>query len=363
MQALVVTPGQKNSTRLTGVPTPRPGPRQALVRVLEVGLDGTDREIAEGLYGGAPAGQDYLIIGHESLGQVEEVGPEVEKIRPGDLVVATVRRPDDCINCRAGESDNCLKGDYLERGIKGLHGFLAEYYVEDEAFLVKVPRELRNVGVLLEPQSIVEKAIFQTYKIQERMVWEPKTAVVTGAGTIGLLTTMLLRLKGLEVYAYSRGKEDEPEARIAQDTGASYASSENFTLEQLSARIGRNIDLIVETTGSAHMILRSMFVLGTNGVLSLLGISAGQTQLTLCMDCLNLRIVLGNKVVFGSVNANRSYFEMGATDMLAFERNWPGLLGRLITRREPILAGAKMLDKKPGDIKVVVDLSRGPRMV
>ena len=179
MKALVVMPGQANSAHLTSVPKPRPGMDQALVKVLEVGLDGTDREIAEGLYGQAPTGQDVLILGHESFGQVEEVGPQVRSIRPGDYVVATVRRPDNCINCQAGESDNCLQGDYLERGIKGLHGFLSEYYVEDEAYLVQVPRELRGVGVFLEPLSIVEKAVFQAFKIQERMVWQPRTAIVT----------------------------------------------------------------------------------------------------------------------------------------------------------------------------------------
>src|SRR5919202_6146600 len=193
MDAIAVTPRTPGSARPVKLQQPPAAPGSVLVRVLEVGIDGTDTEIDKGEYGEAPKGEDVLVIGHEGLGRVEAVGSGVSGFHKGDLVVATVRRPDDCINCRAGENDMCLTGNYTERGIKGAHGYMAQYYAEKPEYLVHIPEAIRAFAALLEPLSIVEKAIFQAWKIQERMIWEPKNAVVLGAGPIGLLGTILLR--------------------------------------------------------------------------------------------------------------------------------------------------------------------------
>src|SRR2546429_5631891 len=180
----------------------------ALMRVLEVGIDGTDTEINQGLYGEPPPGANFLVIGHEALSLVEGVGDGVSGFTRGDLVVSTVRRPDNCPNCQAGESDMCLFGNYTERGIKGAHGHMSDYYSEKPEFMVKIPATLRRFAVLLEPLSIVEKATFQAWKIQERMVWQPQRAVVLGAGPIGVLRTSLPPLRRLEVHVYARSSSD-----------------------------------------------------------------------------------------------------------------------------------------------------------
>src|ERR1700682_3195330 len=186
MRAVAVTPKQPGSARQVELPIPTTAPDIALMRGLEVGSDGTDPEINQGLYGEPPPGSSFLVIGHEALSVVEAVGEGVSGFSPGDLVVSTVRRPDDCPNCRAGESDMCLFGTYTERGIKGAHGYMAEYYSETPAFMIKIPPALRPFAVLLEPLSIVEKATFQAWKIQERMLWQPGRAGVLGAGPIGI---------------------------------------------------------------------------------------------------------------------------------------------------------------------------------
>ncbi len=216
-----MTPKEPGSGRLAEVPDPQPRDGEVLVQVDQVGLDGTDAEILEGQYGEAPSGDDYLIIGHESLGRVAKVSAGVEGLSLGDWVVAIVRRPDPvpCRNCAAGEWDMCLNGQYTERGIKGRHGFLAEFYTESPDFLVEIPAEISAVAVLLEPLTIVEKAIEQIKRIQSRLVWQPERAVVLGAGPIGLLAGMLLSLEKIEVHFYD-ATERGIKSDLAEATGA-----------------------------------------------------------------------------------------------------------------------------------------------
>src|SRR3954454_2328499 len=209
MKAIAVHPGTPNSMPLRETPEPKldeiPGGRGVLVKVLRVGVDGTDKEINAAEYGAAPPGFDYLIIGHEGFGQVEAVGPNVTELKPGDCVVATVRRPGHSIYDLIGTNDMTTDDVYYERGINLRHGFLTEYYVDDADFIVKVPQGLKEVGVLLEPVTVVEKGIAQAYEIQRRLrVWRPRRAAVVGAGTIGLLAAMALRLRGLEVTVFGR---------------------------------------------------------------------------------------------------------------------------------------------------------------
>jgi threonine dehydrogenase-like Zn-dependent dehydrogenase len=358
MRAVAVTPKKPGTARQVEIPMPTAAPGMALMRVLEVGIDGTDTEINEGLYGEAPPGSDFLVIGHEALSVVEAVGEGVSGFIPGDLVVSTVRRPDDCPNCQAGESDMCLFGKYTERGIKGAHGYMGEYYSETPAFMVKIPPALRAFAVLLEPLSIVEKATFQAWKIQERMRWQPKRAVVLGAGQIGILCTILLRLRGLEVHVYAKQPSDGVQSRILRSLGATYESVDDRPVMGIKDELGQ-IDFILEATGNSSVAFEAMAQLGTNGVLCLTGVSAGNRSIEIPADVINLQMVLGNRVAFGSVNANRRYFETGVEHFRQAEQQWPGIFERLLTRRVPFDDFKSALDRRPEDIKTLLTIAAG----
>jgi threonine dehydrogenase-like Zn-dependent dehydrogenase len=357
MKAVVVSPLVKNSARIQEVVTPKPSDDEVLVKVISVGVDGTDFEINQGLYGLAPQGDDFLVIGHESFGEVREVGSKVNGFRPGDYVVAIVRRPcpENCSNCAQDQMDMCSTGHYRERGIKGLHGFLSEYYVEQPRFLVKVPDSLKDIAVILEPLSIVEKAITEVYRFQERLIWEPRTALVLGAGAIGLLATFVLSLKGVSIWCLARGSPNDIQQEIFSKLGVRYVNTEDNTIHDLQSK-GRRFDIIIEATGFSPLAFDALEVLKTNGIMCRTGISGGDRVINIHADKINLEMVLGNKVVFGSVNANRSHFEQGLRDLEVFEKRWPGLLKKLITRRVNFLEFKEALEKKATDIKVIVEL-------
>ncbi len=356
MRAVAVTPMRPGSARQVELPVPTAARDTALMRVLEVGIDGTDTEINSGLYGEAPPGSDFLVIGHEALSVVEAVGEGVSGFTRGDLVVSTVRRPDNCPNCQAGECDMCLFGRYTERGIRGAHGYMGEYYAETPTFMVKIPPALRPFAVLLEPLSIVEKATCQAWKIQERMLWEPKRAVVLGAGPIGILATILLRLRGLDVHVYARSASDTLQGRILTSLGARYESAADHPVAGIKDELGQ-IDFILEGTGDSEVAFAAMAQLGTNGVLCLIGLSAGNRQIEIPSDVINLQMVLGNRLAFGCVNANRRYFEMGVQHFQQAERQWPGIFQRLITRRVPFEDFTAALDRRPEDIKTLLTIA------
>src|SRR5499426_3904564 len=230
MKAIAVVPGRPNSVHLADLAKPSlsdvGGGRGVLVRVMRVGVDGTDKEINVAEYGAAPAGYDFLVIGHEGFGQVEAVGPGVSFVRPGDYVVATVRRPGKSLYDAIGLQDMTTDTEYFERGINLRHGYLTEYYVEDEAFVVKVPQGLKDVGVLLEPMTVAQKGITQAYEIQRRMkVWRPKKAAVMGAGTLGLLASLVLRLRGLDVTTFGRTPRPYLNADLLEAIGARYVNT------------------------------------------------------------------------------------------------------------------------------------------
>ena len=365
MKAIAVIPSRPGRVHLEELPVPKlkdvPGDRSVLVKVLRVGLCGTDQEIKAGEYGTPPPGFDFLVLGHESLGVVEEVGPGVTELAPGDYVVAMVRRPGTSPYDAIGMPDMTTDDTYFEHGISLLHGFLTEHYVEEPKFLVKLPKALREVGVLLEPTSVIEKGIAQAYEIQRRLrIWQPRCAVVLGAGTIGLLATMLLRLRGLEVVTLSRREPPYLNSDLVEALGARYLSTRLTTLKEASQRYGP-FDLIFEATGYSPLAFEAMEVLGKNGILVLSSVTGSGRDLRVPADAINLGFVLGNKVMVGTVNASRRHFEAGVRDLAMAEAQYPAWVSRLLTHRvvglESYEEVFKLLDSNPRPIKLFVEVA------
>ncbi|MEK7727377.1 MAG: glucose 1-dehydrogenase [candidate division KSB1 bacterium] len=365
MKAIAVIPGKPNSMHLREVPKPMvseiPNGRGVLVKVLRVGVDGTDKEINAAEYGAAPADYDYLITGHESFGIVEAVGANVTEFMPGDYVVATVRRPGHSIYDQIGTYDMTTDDMYYERGINLRHGFLSEYYVDDPEYIVKIPRGLKEVGVLLEPTTVVEKGIGQAFEIQRRLrVWRPRKAAVMGAGTIGLLATLALRLRGLEVTVFGRTPKPYLNSDLIEALGARYESTATLPVLEGAKKYGP-FDIIFEATGFSPIVFESMQALGKNGVLVLSSVTGGDKKVEVPADKINLEFVLGNKVMVGTVNANREYFEAGVKDMAQAEAEYRGWLRRLLTHPVKGLENyQEMLDKlttAKGAIKVYCEVA------
>jgi threonine dehydrogenase-like Zn-dependent dehydrogenase len=359
MKAIAVIPGIAKSAHLREVPMPAVGDvaygRGVLVKVLRVGVDGTDKEIQAAEYGAPPDGYGFLVVGHESFGRVEATAAHVTDFQPGDYVVATVRRPGSSIYDLIGNPDMTTDDEYYERGISRRHGYLAEYYVEEDKYLVKIPAGLKDVAVLLEPLTIVEKGVAQAFEIQRRLrVWSPKRAAVMGAGTIGLLAALTLRLRGFEVTTFARTPKPTLNASLLEEIGAVYVSTKHTSVLSRAAAAGP-FDLILEATGNSAMVFESMQALAKNGVLVLASVTGGDRNLEVPADRINLEFVLGNKVMVGTVNAGRDHFEVGVRDMAQAEAQYPGWLGRLLTHPVPGLENFsrlyELLDGSNGVIK------------
>ncbi|QQS43220.1 MAG: glucose 1-dehydrogenase [Acidobacteriota bacterium] len=365
MKALAVLPGVADSARIVETETPSvdevPNGRGVLVKVLRVGIDGTDKEINAAEYGAAPEGFDFLIIGHEGFGIVEEVGENVSGLKKGDYVVATVRRPGTSIYDQIGTNDMTTDDTYFERGINLRHGFLAEYYVDDEEFVVKVPEGLKEVGVLLEPTTVVEKGVAQAFEIQRRLrVWKPKKAAVLGAGTIGLLATLILRLKGIEVVTFGLQQRPFLNSELVEAIGARYESTRERSVIDFAEDVG-GFDIVFEATGYSPIVFDAMQALAKNGVLVLSSVTGGSRTVEVPADRINLDFVLGNKVMVGTVNANREYFEVGVKDLSQAALEYPGWLERLLTHPVKGLENYEQLFEKltngQGVIKVFCEVN------
>lgn len=335
MKAVAVFPGKANSAHLADLGKPDlrtvPNGRGVLVRVLRVGVDGTDKEINAAEYGMAPPGFDFLVTGHEGFGVVEKVGPNVTELKSGDYVVATVRRPGRSIYDLIGTNDMTTDDTYYERGINLLHGFLTEFYVDDADYIVKLPPTLREVGVLLEPFTVVQKGVTQAYEAQRRLrVWRPRKAAVMGAGTIGLLAALALKLRGLDVTVFARQPKPNPRADLLSDIDARYISTLETSIPEGAQQHG-SFDLIFEATGASQVVFESMQAVGKNGVLVLSSVTGGNKKVEVPADKINLNFVLGNKLLVGTVNANREYFESGVRDMAFGQAMYPGWMNQLLT--------------------------------
>jgi threonine dehydrogenase-like Zn-dependent dehydrogenase len=357
MKAIVVRPGTKDSIHMRDMPDPKMKPDQVAVKMLRVGLCGTDAEINHGVYGKPPEGDEFLILGHENLGVVEEVGRKVKGWKAGDLVVSTVRRPCGiCPQCKAGENDMCSSGQYTERGIMRRHGFMAQYYVESPAFLNKIPKEIRDFAVLLEPMSVVQKGIDHAYLLQRRLKsWKPVFAMVLGAGPIGLLAAAVLRARGLRVAVIGREDSTEMRAGLVKQLGAEYISVANKALPDVPKETGYP-DIVIEATGVSRVVFDAMEILGPNGVLCLLSVTGGDTINPEPIDLINQKLVLGNQVVFGSVNANPRHFKQGVKDFVTIDRKWPGVMNRLLTNKIPWQDHKKWFTDRGDGIKSTLEI-------
>ena len=329
--------------RLDDIPVPRRAPEELLVSALAVGVCGTDRELIEGHYGSAPAGEARLVLGHESLGRVLEA-PAQGPFKAGDLVVGIVRHPDPvpCLNCAAGEWDMCSNGLYTERGIQGAHGFCSEFFVVEAAMAVKVDASLGLAAVLLEPASILAKAWEHIEHIGRRARWEPRRVLVTGAGPVGLLAALMGVQRGLEVHVQDHN-ESGPKPSLVADLGAKY----------LSKPPGEGYDVVLECTGVPQVIGEALARQNPNGIVCLTGLSPATSAVGLEVAPWNQAMVLKNQVVFGTVNANRRHYEAAARALARAEPAW---LQRLITRKLPLGRLEQAYERRKGDVKTVIVL-------
>jgi len=346
MKALTVTPGEKDSLRLRDIPEPPPGRGSILVEALSVGLCGTDKEIVDARYGQAPPGQDYLVLGHENLGRVREAAQD-SGLSEGDLVVGIVRRPDPvpCKACAAGEWDMCRNNQYTEHGIKGLDGFARQLWRAGPEAMVRLEPGLAEVGVLLEPTTIVAKAWEQIDRIAQRAFFEPRLAAVTGAGPVGLLAALLGVQRGLQVHVFDI-VTDGPKPDLVRSLGADYHS------EPLPDS-GLKADILVECTGVPEVVLDVLSCRALDAITCLTGVSGVGQEMDVDVGAMNRRAVLRNEVVFGSVNANRRHYDAAAGALAAADQDW---LRRLITRRVPLDGFADAFTPRRDDVKVVLDI-------
>ena len=347
MKAITVEPRKPGSARWEEFPEPDVHVGQVLVEAVAVGVCGTDVEIVEGKYGWAPPGTPRLVLGHESLGRVMDPGPS-SSLKEGDLVVGIVRRPDPvpCPNCAVGEWDMCRNGRYTERGIKEIHGFMSERWRIEPEYAIKIDPGLGILGVLLEPATVVTKALEQVAIIGRRSFWEPRTVLVTGAGPIGLLAALGARSVGLDVHVLDR-MESGPKPDLVRALGATYHSG--------SARgIGFEPDAIVECTGVGQVIADSIQAIGSSGVVCLTGVGHGGVVTAAACADLAASAVLKNNVIVGSVNANKRHWYKAGNVLARADRKW---LSGLITRREEPENFEQALERRPDDIKVVIQFA------
>jgi len=346
VRALTVRPGVADSLSLADLPEPAPAEGSVLVDGVAVGLCGTDVEIVAAEYGESPPGSDLLVLGHENLGRVAEA-PAGSGLAAGDLVVGFVRRPDPvpCPPCGVGEWDMCRNGQYTEHGIKGLHGFARERWRAEPDAMVRLDPALAEVGVLLEPTTIVAKAWEQVERIGARAFWQPKVVVVTGAGPVGLLAALLAVQRGYDVHVFDR-VTDGPKPQLVSDLGATY-----HTVSVPDSKVLG--DIVIECTGVASVIGDLLTHNATDSITCLTGVSAVGHTLPLDIGGVNRDAVLTNDVIFGTVNANRRHYEQAGAALAAADQAW---LSRLITRRVPVADFASAFKRGPQDVKVVIEL-------
>jgi threonine dehydrogenase-like Zn-dependent dehydrogenase len=368
MKAIEVFPATRE-VKLTNRAEPAlSAPTQVKLRMLDVGVCGTDKEICSFEYGTPPDGSDSLILGHESLGEVIEVGAAVGDLKVGDLVVAMVRRPcadPACLPCRTGHQDFCITGNYTESGIKGRHGFMAELVVDEARYMNVVPPELRETAVLVEPLTIAAKALTQTVQIMRRFPWfdpdhlreanlERYRALVLGTGAVGLLGAMVLRNLGCETYVYARTPAPNPKSRVVEAIGATYVSAQD-TSKQFAHLVG-SVDFVYEAVGSSQLAFRAMKVLGPNSIFVFTGVPALKAPSDVDTDTIMRDAVLKNQVILGTVNAGQAEYHAAIRTLASITQRWPAAVQALISGRYPPEAYRDLLLQPADGIKNVLSL-------
>jgi threonine dehydrogenase-like Zn-dependent dehydrogenase len=348
MRGLTTIPLSKDTLDVTDLPEPSPGDGELLVDGIAVGVCGTDKEIAAGEYGWAPPGQERLVMGHESLGRVR-TAPEGSAFAAGDLVVGVVRRPDPvpCGACAHGEFDMCRNGQYTERGIKQIHGYASEQWTVERDYVVKLDPRLEQVGMLLEPTTVVAKAWEQIERIGSRAWFEPKNVLVTGAGPIGLLAALLGTQRGLDVHVLDV-VTDGPKPQLVKDIGATY---HHASIDEVTTRV--HPEIVIEATGVSKLVLAAVSNTAAYGIACLTGVSSGGRTISTDIGELNRDLVQENDAIFGSVNANLRHYEQGAEALAKAELAW---LDRLVTRRVPLERFHEAFTPEQDDVKVVITL-------
>jgi len=368
MKAVAVFPGTREVKVIEQKEPEITQPDQVLLRMLDIGICGTDWEICTFEYGTPPPGDDYLVIGHEALAEVVATGSAVGRLQVGDLVVPSVRRPcphPSCLACRSGHQDYCYTGDFTERGIKEAHGYMTEYVVEHERYLDPVPPDLREFAVLTEPLTVAEKALAQvTWMMRQRPPWlDPQTpsderghglsALVLGVGPVGLLGAMAIATAGFTTYIYSRELPPNPRIDLATAIGATYLSSQDTTFAELAERVG-NIDLVYEAVGHSHFALEAVRWLGINGIFVLTGVPGMQAFVETDPARTMRDLVLKNQVLLGTVNAGSDDFASALRNLDLFRNRWPEAVQTLIAGRYPPERAAELILGRPTGIKTVI---------
>lgn len=366
MQSVAVFPSRRE-VALIDAPAPGPlGDTEARLEMLEVGVCGTDREIARFDYGEPPKGADHLILGHESLGRVVEVGKQVSRLKVGDLIVTMVRRPcahPECTACRAGRQDFCFTGDFTERGIRGRNGYMTGEVVDDQKYMHVVPAALRQVGVLTEPLTIAQKALSQLRAIHDRLPWTSggkfrdytPRALIFGAGPVGLLGAMSFVLEGFDTVVYSRAADVAQMSKLCESFGARFVDAMKVPISDLAKTCGQ-IDVVFEATGASRASFDVMGALGVNGVFVFTGVPGRKGPNPLDTDLLMRNLVLKNQLVFGTVNAGPDAFENAIASLGQFQAKWPAALEALITGRHPMAKAKELLAGITGGIKDVIQI-------
>lgn len=365
MKAVALVPG---STTVRIVDRPEPSITAAdevKIRVRRVGICGTDREQASGGRARAPDGRDELVIGHEMLGEVVEVGDDVTRVQPGDHAVLTVRRGcGRCLPCGMNRSDMCRTGGYRERGIWGEDGFLADYVVDREAHVVRVPPEVEAIGVLTEPLSVVEKAIDEVVRIQFTRLpaagatpdWLfGRRCLIAGLGPVGLLAALILRLRGAEVCGMDVVDPASARPRWLEGIGGRYVDGREFPPDRLREETGP-MDLLFEAAGAPRLAFNLLELLGLNGIYIVTGIPGGDRDLPIPAAQLLRDLVLDNQLMMGSVNAARGHFQLAVDDLVCAYDRWGEHVARLITHRySPEEIGRALHEHPEDEIKAVVE--------
>ena len=373
MKAVAIVPGTSNLELIEIDPPTITSPTQALVQTMQVGVCGTDRAIARGEEGKAPPGASRLILGHEMLGRVAQVGPGVRSLKTGDLVVATVRRGcGQCVSCQQGRIDLCYTGLYRERGIHEENGFMTQWIVEDEVNLVAVPQRLARVGVLIETLSTVEKGVGTALTFQRRVLppcghpehgydspnWGiHKRALVAGSGPVGILAAFILRAHGAETYAIATQPPHSAKGRLIEEIGGHYISMAETSFQELKARVGP-VDLVLDATGSPQVPFALVPLLGRNGVMALMGTPTGAREVALDGATMVREMVMGNQAILGSVYAGLQHFQAAVEDMALFKELFGNAIDRVITHTYPLEQFQEPIQRPPADgIKTVLEIA------